>query len=290
VSGSVPIGVTRLTPDVELLFRRATDALDDSFAIIRALRDSNGAVIDFVVEHVNDAACRSTGRRREAQVGRTLGSMDPEYLRSELFDWHLHALEAGAPSALDEVVYERTETGRRLREASEVRAAPVGAGRLAVSWHDITEHKRAERELSPSGEALDALELSELRFRAAVSGAPMVLFTMDRDLRYTWVFSSQSGIYGDEAPLGKTDEEIFGRDVGRTLTHINREALAGESVVREVDLDLPNGPATFELTAQPLRDQSGEVIGVAGTAYELALDGRDGRSSGARRWGLPVRG
>jgi signal transduction histidine kinase len=290
VSGTVPIGMARLTPDVELLFRRATDALDDSFAIIRALRDSNGAVIDFVVEHVNDAACRSTGRRREAQVGRTLGSMDPEYLRSELFDWHLHALEAGGPSALDDVVYERTETGRRLREAYEVRAAPVGAGRLAVSWHDITEHTRAERELSPSGEAHDALELSELRFRAAVSGAPMVLFAMDRDLRYTWVFSSQSGIYGHKGPLGKTDEELFGTDVGRTLTRVNREALAGQPVAREVELDLPDGPGSFELTVQPLRDESGQVIGVAGVAYELAPDGRNWRPREARRWGLPVRG
>jgi signal transduction histidine kinase len=290
VRGTVPIGMARLTPDVELLFRRATDALDDSFAIIRALRDSNGGVIDFVVEHVNDAACRSTGRKREAQVGRTLGSMDPEYLRSELFDWHLHALEAGRPSALDEVVYERTETGRRLREASEVRAAPVGAGRLAVSWKDITEHDRAERELSPRGEAHDALERSELRFRAAVSGAPMVLFTMDRDLRYTWVFSSQSGIYGEEGPLGKTDEELFGPEVGRTLSRINREALAGQPVVREVQLGLPDGPASFELTVQPLPDESGKVIGVAGAAYELAPDGGGGRPRGARRWGLPVRG
>ncbi len=412
VRGSVPIGMANLTPDVEQLFRRATDALEDSFTILRALRDSHGTVIDFVVEHVNDAACRSTGRSREEQVGRALGSLEPAYTGSDLFEWHRQALEADGPSSLDDLLYEAHGTVRRLQRASEVRAAPLGAGRLAVSWHDITERKRAERELNlqaavlarasegvclvrssdsvivyanprlaaiygyepdqlvgrrfpeliwedePGGakrradeilarvaaegptsyetrgrrkdgseiwtethaasfkdpdhgdvwvivtedvtarrQAQDALALSERRLRTAVGSAPMVLFTMDRELRYTWVFNGQSDIHGDRAPVGKTDDQIFGREVGRRLTRINREALAGRAMFAEVELDLPEGPATFELTVQPVWDDDGNVVGVAGAAYETSL-GDDRRRPRAareeprrtsRRWGRPVR-
>jgi PAS domain S-box-containing protein len=391
VTGTVPIGVANLTPDVETLLRRATDALEDSFAIFRALRDSNGDVIDFVVEHVNDAACRSTGRPREQQVGRTLGHLDPDYLGSDLFAWHRQALETDGPSSLEDTLYASHSTGRRMTQAHDIRAAPLGAGRLAVNWRDITERKRAERELSLQAAVLErasegvclvrssdgvivyanprcaemygyelhalagrrfaelmweaapgdaerhageilarlvelreasyevrgkrrdgspiwtearaasfedpehedvwvivqqdvtarreaqaALELSEQRFRAALDGAPVVLFTMDRQLRYSWLFNSGTGVGGDEGALGRTDEEIFGGEIGRTLTQINRTVLAGTPVRSGVDLELHGRRAKFELTVQPQRDAHGEVVGLAGVAYEVTPRARDG--------------
>jgi PAS domain S-box-containing protein len=395
VSGTVPIGLAQLTPDVEMLFRRATDALEDSFAILRALRDSNGNVIDFAIEHLNDAACRSTGRRREQQIGRALGHLDREYLGSDLFAWHRQALETDGPSTLEDVTYERRPGGRRLLEGHELHAAPLGGGRLAVHWRDITERKRNERELSlqaavltrasegvclvrsadgvivyanpraaetygyaeeelggrrfaeliwedrPGGaerraaeilarvaalgetsfevrcrrrdgraiwveahtasfedpdhgavwvvvqqdvtarhEAQEALELSEQRFRSAIAGVPIVLFTMDRDLRYTWVFNGETGIHGDEGAVGRTDAEIFGREVGHTLTRVNSAALAGAPIQTEVEVDLPHGPTIFELSVEPLRDEDGRVVGVAGAAYDVSLRGRDKRLDG----------
>ncbi|HKR98214.1 MAG TPA: histidine kinase, partial [Candidatus Dormibacteraeota bacterium] len=55
ITGTVPVGLAQLTPDVATLLQRATDALDDCFAIYRAVRDSDGVVVDFAVEHLNDA-------------------------------------------------------------------------------------------------------------------------------------------------------------------------------------------------------------------------------------------
>ena len=52
----------------------------------------------------------------------------------------------------------------------------VGASAVA---RDITKHKQAEA----------ALRLSEERFRVALKGAPVVVFTQDLQLRYTWINS-----------------------------------------------------------------------------------------------------
>ena len=259
VSGSVPVGLTHLTPDVEMLFQRATDALDDAFALYRAVRDSQGTVVDFTVEHVNDAACRLAGRSREVQVGRTLEHLQPGYRQSELFAWHVRALEAGGPSSREDVRYEELAGSRRLLSAYEVRAAPLGGGRLVVTWREISE-RRAQQ---------DALHLYEERVRLAVQGAPLVLYAMDLNLRYTWVFNDRVGLRGDERAIGRTDEELFGRVVARPLTRLNRRALGGQRAHGQVEVDFPDGRSNFDITVEPLRDQDGRVIGIAGASYDI---------------------
>jgi PAS domain-containing protein len=104
--------------------------------------------------------------------------------------------------------------------------------------------------------------------RLAVEGSPLVLYTMDRSLRYTWVLNNQVGLDGDDEVIGRTDEELFGHDVGRELSRINRRALSGVRVRARVDLELAAGPATVDLSVAPLR-LDGRVVGVAGVAYDL---------------------
>jgi len=387
VVGSVPVGLAQLTPDVAMLLQRATDALDDCFGIYRAVRDSSGEVVDFAVEHVNDAACRDTGRPRETQIGRTLGYLDADYLASDLFAWERDALERDVPSVLDEVLYERRAGGRRLRKAYEMRAVPMGGGRLALTWREITERKRKEEDLllqsvalgrsaegvalvrasdgvilysnlrfdeifgyelgelegrqlsdlnweaEPQGNDLAAqldehgeasfevrnrrkdgtsiwteahvaefehpdlgtvwvtmqqdvtsrrraqetLRMSERRFQMAMRDVPLVLYTMDRDLRYTWVFNNRVGIEGDESAVGRTELALFGPDAERALTKLNRRALAGASVRVELQVDLPTGAATLDITLNPLRGDSGQITGLTGAVYQIGSPVAGGR-------------
>jgi signal transduction histidine kinase len=61
VMGAMPVDLVDLPPAVDSLLRRATDALPDCFAIYRAVTDARGNVVDFAVEHMNDAARRDLG-------------------------------------------------------------------------------------------------------------------------------------------------------------------------------------------------------------------------------------
>jgi PAS domain S-box-containing protein len=372
VIGTIPVGFAQLTPDVEQLLQQATDALEDCFAIYKAVRDSNGQVVDFAVEHLNDAACRDTGHPREAQIGRTLGYLQPGYLQSDRFEWHRQAVDADGPSSLEDLSYERSSAGRRLRKAYELRGVAVGGDRLALSWRDITERKQKESELLLQSTILErtaegvclvraadgaivysnprfdemfgydrgelhrrhvselgweeeraagsyeqlmrrkdgtpfwsetdltefehpdygklwvavyrdvterkraqlALGLSEEHVRLAVEGSPLVLYTMDRSLRYTWALNDQVGLNGAANVIGKTDEELFGPEAGRELSRINRRALSGVRVRAEVDLELEGTQATVDLAVAPLTRDDGRVVGVAGVAYDLTDRGR----------------
>jgi PAS domain S-box-containing protein len=148
VAGAVPIGPIALPPQVETLLRRATDALEDCFAIYRAVRGEGGIVVDFLVEHVNEAASLDMGRLREELVGRTLGELDPAYLESEDFRWLRRVLEGGMRDSRAALAHEHVMgAGRRLRRASDMRAAPAGGGRVVVTWRDVTERTRMEEHL-----------------------------------------------------------------------------------------------------------------------------------------------
>jgi PAS domain S-box-containing protein len=148
VVGSVPVGVARLSPEVEMLLQRATDVFQDCFAIYNAIRGSRGETADFVIEHVNDAACRDIGLPREAQLGRTVRQVRPLYLGDQLIPWLAASLTAEGSSTTEKVTYGPGTNGvESVVSAYDVRAAALGGGRLAVIWRDITERKRADQEL-----------------------------------------------------------------------------------------------------------------------------------------------
>src|SRR5215210_4681582 len=103
VHGRVPLGTAELLPELETLLRRATDALGDCFGIFRPLRDERGAIVDFLVEHVNEAACLDLGHPDEEVPGRTLGELVPGYTTSAAFRWHQEVLAADGPMATEEL-------------------------------------------------------------------------------------------------------------------------------------------------------------------------------------------
>jgi PAS domain S-box-containing protein len=148
VMGAVPIRPVELAPPTDGLLRQATDALTDCFAIYRAVTDERGDVVDFAVEHMNDAARRDLGVGGEEGAGQTLGRLQPDYLRSQAFRWLRHIVELEVPGGREVNAYEPLgEERRRLLQSSDIRAAPLGDGRVVVVWRDVTEHARVDEDL-----------------------------------------------------------------------------------------------------------------------------------------------
>jgi PAS domain S-box-containing protein len=154
VAGRVPIRPDHVPVEIERFVLRATDALEDALAIYRAVRTARGTIVDFAVEHVNDAACTLSGMTRDAQVGKTLGQLRRDYVRSPLFDWHCKALESAEPMLREDVEYVGPPGSRRIHAAYETRAVALGGGRLAILWRDTTGPKRAQIDLELRADAL----------------------------------------------------------------------------------------------------------------------------------------
>ena len=114
-----------------------------------------------------------------------------------------------------------------------------------------------------------ALGPSEARFRMIVEQLPAMVYTIDRDLRFT------SGAGGGLAKLGlSADQTLPGvsiyeyfqtRDPRSPLIEAHVRAVAGESVDYEADWI----GRTYQTHLDPFRDAHGEIIGAIGIALDV---------------------
>jgi PAS domain S-box-containing protein len=132
----------------------------------------------------------------------------------------------------------------------------VGASAIA---RDITKRKQAEA----------ALRLSEERFRVALKGAPVVVFTQDLQLRYTWI-NSPVLAWERQDYIGKTDSEIVGGQDGARLMAIKHGVLrTGVGARTEVNVAFEGAIHYFDLIVEPLRDAEGTLLGLICSATDI---------------------
>ena len=111
----------------------------------------------------------------------------------------------------------------------------------------------------------DQLRDGQERLERVVTGAPLVLFALDRDGVYTLVEGRGLEVLGTrpEQVLGRSIFDIFN---GRTeITDAVKRALAGEEVIVSADFS----GAVFEARLTPLTDAGGQVAGVIGVAIDV---------------------
>jgi len=128
-----------------------------------------------------------------------------------------------------------------------------------ISITDITGRKQAEQ----------ALRESEEHFRLALQNMPVVVSTLDRDLRYTWVYNPQGGYRPDEVigkPVGYSADPQAAQAMHESLQEVveNGETTQWESVSHT-----PAGEKVLQTHAEPLRSEAGEVTGVALVAIDI---------------------
>lgn len=145
------------------------------------------------------------------------------------------------------------------------RAVPLhDADGKIVRWigtrTDIDRLKQAEAELAEAQE----------RIRVGLKNAPLILYTCDRELRYTWIHRPHRD-FSQEDVLGYRDDEIPGVDDARELMEFKRSVLeAGSGKRRELRLVINGKPEVYDMTAEPVRSGSGEVVGLTVSALDLS--------------------
>jgi PAS domain S-box-containing protein len=150
----------------------------------------------------------------------------------------------------------RSESGGRARTlymtALPIRGVDGRPQEVLVMMQDLTE--------------LGPLKRAQEQLRAVVSNAPIVLFAIDREGRFT--LSEGRGL----AALGVEPGQLVGRSAFETYRDVPRigenlrRALAGEDFTDVVDV----GSLAFETRYTPLRDETGQVSGVIGIATDVS--------------------
>jgi len=161
----------------------------------------------------------------------------------------------GRRKTKDQLIDELAELRQRIAELERVEA----------------EHKRAEEEL----------RWSEKRYRLLAQNVTDVIWTMDMDLRYTYISPSVTGL------LGYSVEEQMARRVEEVLApkslEVAMKALAEELAIEETEqkvlgksrtLELEHnrkdgGTVWFEVTMTGLRNADGQLVGILGVSRDV---------------------
>ncbi|MEH1908513.1 hybrid sensor histidine kinase/response regulator [Nostoc sp.] len=116
----------------------------------------------------------------------------------------------------------------------------------------------------------DALRHSEERFRVALKNSPIFVYNQDRELRYTWVYNPSDGLMVEEM-LGKKDLDIIPVEDAQRLTTIKRGVLTtGIGTREEVSIRIKDTTRYYDLTVEPLRNESQEVVGVTCASIDIS--------------------
>ena len=141
-----------------------------------------------------------------------------------------------------------------LRQVAEIEVE------LSLAQKEIQRRKKAEA----------TLRESEERFRVVMKGSGIVAAISDLDLRYLWIQHPDPD-FRAAAVVGKRDDELGDSEGRRQLMALKQRAIQRETGARaEITLIEAGGPVTYDVTAEPLRDPNGAVIGVTTAALDIS--------------------
>lgn len=130
------------------------------------------------------------------------------------------------------------------------------------------ERKWAEESLASERDLLQLL----------IDNLPDMIFIKDTESRFTRINRAAAADYGCGRPedaVGKTDFDFFPEEIARPLYEMEQHLLAtGEPIVNQLEPQLGEGGAErwHRTSKVPVRDQTGAIIGLVGSAQNVTGD------------------
>ena len=245
----------------------------------------------------NPAVERLLGYKAQDVMGKTFSTICPSAARL-LHDMNVHTSGEGGPIRSSrsmmraygsELAVEMTATIIPWEERSAVLASCRDISeRMCVQQAlkispDRLEVRDLERtaELSQANEELrvqiaerrrtaDALRESEERFRTIVNSATDCIFIKDQSRRYALVNPAMEDILGlsSRSILGRTDEDLFGKEVAAHLKDVDSRVLRGEHIEEEHTRPVKGSLLTFLDTRVPMVERE-KIVGICGISRNI---------------------
>ncbi|MFN8637170.1 MAG: PAS domain S-box protein [Chloroflexota bacterium] len=234
---------------LRLIWDAAPDAM--------ALSDADGVVL-----LANPAYCELFGYALGEVVGQSFALIFPPEQREIATQLYRQIYAEAGRIPVQETWIQRKDGGERFVQARAEVMLDRGRPRAMLSIvRDITDRKRAE----------EALQEREARLQMALALAPVMVFTQDTELRYTWAHTSIPAGPDPEAIVGKTDAELLPPDQAAALLAMKRRVLDhGERVSGEISLTVGSALMEVSFVAAPLRDSKGVITGLIAASVDIS--------------------
>ncbi len=118
----------------------------------------------------------------------------------------------------------------------------------------------------------EELKATEVRLREFLDHAPMAVFVKSRQGQYLQVNPATCSLFGKpkSALVGRTDREIFARDVADALRKGDRQVVdKGKEVTFDAEVELPRGRVFLSTIKYPVLDAAGKVTGIGGLMMDV---------------------
>ncbi len=118
-------------------------------------------------------------------------------------------------------------------------------------------------------ERTQELQSVRMRFEQAIAGAGISVFTQDRNLRYTWVFTADDLLRGDV--MGKTDFDVLPPNSCGPVVALKQRAIAsGKPHEAEVSIRSHGHETWYRMHIDPIMDAEGRVTSLNGIAVNIS--------------------
>ena len=261
--------------DAEAYYRTLFHSMEEGFCVIEFFDGPHGPLSDYIHVEANPAYAINAGIPNV--VGQKLREMVPD----EADAWvarYGSVLGTGRPIRFDQ---ELVATGHHL-EVSSFRIEPPSRRQVAVLFKDVTERKRAERQLTDLNEHLEArvaAALAERKLLAEiVEGTNAYVQVVNHDLRWLAINGAAASefarLYGVRPKVGDRIPDLLADqpDHAAAVAASWQRALAGEEYVEVAEFGDPSlRQRSYEQHFSTLRDAEGAQVG----AYQFGYDVTD---------------
>lgn len=241
----------RALQESEEKYRTLFENMTASFALSEIILDGEGRACDYRYLEVNKAYEKLSGVSREKILSKTAmersGSLEPSWLEK-----FASVAANGEPLLFEHYV---AHLGKWL----EVYVYSPRKGYFACLINDVTERERIEK----------ALQESEERFRVSLSSVPITVATLDRDLRYTWVYNTRNGFMPNDIIGKRADELISPADAAETVGLQKEVIESGVGMRREITGVSGGVEWTYDAVAEPLRNEKGQITGLTWVVIDI---------------------
>jgi diguanylate cyclase (GGDEF)-like protein/PAS domain S-box-containing protein len=249
--------------DAHARFAAASDAKLDAFLILRAVRDTEGRIVDFRCEHCNDRALAMIGvSSRERVLALTRGELLGPQGDPRFFDTYCRVTETRRAEEGD-FLMTQSASGQWLHH----QVVPVEDG-VAVTSRDVTAlHQHAQQ----MEEARQALQASAGRLSAIAEHIPALVAYLDREQRFRFANQHYMTLLGVDPKtlLGRRLSEVRGPDIYERLRPHVEGALRGERQAFEAQGQENGKQFNYQYHYVPDVGADGGVVGFFALGFDV---------------------